>query len=322
MSGQGEGEGTITGNENPNTGGQEQNNVGDLLSGKQTEAPPPDSAIKTEDFGTLFSNGENFANNWNQSLSKLIAESDPEFAKELHDNKGMATVTTLTGLAKKAIGGEKKIGELTSNANIALTPESDEETRAKAYLALGKPETVEGYTLKADENSPLDSEVIDGFKAFAHENNFTDSQVTGAVNWFVEKVEAPREAARLEAARQEHTDTVTRLNEVHGDQANGLVQKAVNVAKQFKMHDALVKLGALQNFDVINGLIEMSGAYNEPDITQTMIAQTPATAEAELKKIYDAQRESGKPFTDTQIRHIENLSKIVAKNRQQIMGSY
>lgn len=159
---------------------------------------------------------------------------------EIRNAPSMGKYATPADLAKGYLEAEKLIGK----KGVILPGENATPEEMKQFhTALGVPETIEGYELKAPEGLPegvWNDDAAKGFAAKAHELGLTPKQVQGIATWQVQNVAGALEKAGLEADGRTYEAV---LREEWGGSYDANFEMARRAAKEFGDEAALAKLG-------------------------------------------------------------------------------
>ena len=141
------------------------------------------------------------------STTSTAAPSEKPFAELLpEDIRGEAVfrdIKDLAGLAKSYHGAAKLLGRDPKTLLAGPGPD-DAEGWAKAYAALGRPETAEGYKLPpTPEGLQESAELKTGFLKVAHEAGLSDRQAARLAEWWNGTAAG---TAQAQTAAQERTE--------------------------------------------------------------------------------------------------------------------
>lgn len=243
---------------------------------------PQQSAAPAVDNGQATQQSETWFGSYSQDFQDLLGK------------KGLSELSqqeATESLAKSYMNLESMRG-VPDDQLFKITSDMGEDDWNKVYNAMGRPETVEGYTYQATEtDSP---ELVDAFKSVAHELGLTENQVTKfipAINEhivsMVQGQEAQVQAANNEAltnlqkewagAWDKNLNIATRAAEHFGIDED--MQKAmVSTGNSAKMLQALNKIGSMM---AEGDMIGMSPT----DQRATIGAMSKAEAQDKLSKL-------------------------------------
>jgi len=148
------------------------------------------------------------------------------------------------------------------NELFKITADMSQEDRASVYNALGRPETVEGYSYQAQEGDH--PELVNQFKAISHELGLTESQVSKMIPMLNDQIVGIANAQQEEIQAQNNAGLETLKKEWAGawDSKLGLATRA---AEYFgittEMQTAIVESGNSAGF--LKALNQIGGLMSE-----------------------------------------------------------
>ena len=149
-------------------------------------APPTPSSAPTEPVKSTFE----LPQNWLESV--------PE---EMRHEPSLKTVHSFEGLVKSFVHAQKAIG----HQKVAVPGKDASASEwGEVFQKLGRPESPDGYEIKAPEGFELDKEFLGGFKKKAHEAGMLPRQVEEVFSWYAEheKSKASLSAQKLQEKQQ------------------------------------------------------------------------------------------------------------------------
>ena len=261
---------------------------------KQAEAAP--SAAEAPPFERLVGADGQFAENWRAAL--------PE---EIRGEKCLDSIKCIQALAKSYVAGQKAMGA----QKVALPgKDATEEEKAAFYKALGRPDTPEGYGIKAPESLPEGVQWDEGkakrFAQFAFDNGLTPSQVQAALAFQDGLV---REAIQAEADARERgrRETEERLKREYGSEYPRLVEQCNKTLRTFGLEETLREHNLLSDYGMIQALARIGASLSESRLAggqETRIKGTRARIEEITGDLSD-------PFYDrSSPRHAARVAEV------------
>ena len=218
-------------------------------------------------------------------------------------SEGTQTLVTNQGLDKLEQGEAfESLATNYSNLQSKLGAPADELFRirsdmgeddwGKVYNAMGRPESVEGYSYKAQEGDS--AELVEAFLKSGHELGLTDSQVSKMIPALNEKIQSIANGITQEKVNL-HNESMEALNSKWGSGFDKNVNMATRAAEHFGMSQGMQEalhgagLGA-ETLEFLAGLGAMMSegqmaGMSPMDQKASIGAMTKAEAQAQLDKL-------------------------------------
>jgi len=210
--------------------------------------------------------------------------------EELRDHPSISPIKDVENLARSYVNAQRLIGA--DKIPMPVNPTDDDLDRI--YSRLGRPETPEGYEIKAD-GAVLTEELAASYADVAHKLRLSPEQAKGVLDYYRSTVEQSEGASAemIEVAREE---TVNTLRQEWGRAFDQKVEAASRVAQEFgtsEMFDIQLadgsKLG--DNVEFIKAFAKIAD-FRQTVTSEDTVAEmpqsnvmTPAAAQAEIDAI-------------------------------------
>lgn len=210
--------------------------------------------------------------------------------EELRDHPSISPIKDVENLARSYVNAQRLIGA--DKIPMPVNPTDDDLDRI--YSRLGRPETPEGYEIKAD-GTVLTEDLASSYADVAHKLRLTPEQAKGVLDYYRSTVEQSEGASAemIEVARE---NTVTTLRQEWGRAFDQKVEAASRVAQEFgtsEMFDIQLadgsKLG--DNVEFIKAFAKIAD-FRQTVTSEDTVAEmpqsnvmTPAAAQAEIDAI-------------------------------------
>lgn len=210
--------------------------------------------------------------------------------EELRDHPSISPIKDVENLARSYVNAQRLIGA--DKIPMPVNPTDDDLDRI--YSRLGRPETPDGYEIKAD-GTILTEDLASSYADVAHKLRLTPEQAKGVLDYYRSTVEQSEGASAemVEIAREE---TVNTLRQEWGRAFDQKVEAASRVAQEFgtsEMFDIQLadgsKLG--DNVEFIKAFAKIAD-FRQTVTSEDTVAEmpqsnvmTPAAAQAEIDAI-------------------------------------
>lgn len=217
---------------------------------------------------------------------------------EVRNAPSMGKYATPADLAKGYLEAEKLIGK---KGVIMPGDNATPEEMKQFHAALGVPDTVEGYDLKAPEGLPegvWNEEAAKGFAAKAHELGLTPKQVREIAAWQAQNVAGAMQRAELEPDGRTWEQA---LRDDWGTSYDANMETARRAAKEFGDEASLTKLGDRIGDAALVRMFQRIGAKVAEDAPAGMGGAARQTAQESAQSQADAiTRDAGGPYWNPQ----------------------
>ena len=211
--------------------------------------------------------------------------------QSLLDNKGLSDLSqqeATESLAKSYMNLEK-MKNVNDDNLFNLSADMDDESRDKAYAALGRPEDASKYTYETQDTD--NSDLVDAFKQGSHGLGLTDKQVNGLMPVLNEKI-VEIANNHNEAITAKNNEGLSALQKENGGAWDSYLNLATRAAEHFGISEevqtavrdsgnsapfikALNTIGGLMAEGKMVGMSPQSGSA-------AMGVMTPQAAQAEI----------------------------------------
>lgn len=213
--------------------------------------------------------------------------------QSLLDNKGLSDLSQQE--ATEAIGKSYMNLEKMKNVNdtnlFNLSTDMDEESRERAFNAMGRPEEAGQYSYETQETDNAD--LVDAFKQSAHGLGLSDKQVAGLIPAINDKIVSIA-SEHNETLQQQNNEGLAALQKEWGGAWGANTNLAVRAAEHFgineemqaAMRDSGNSAGFLKALNTMGGLMaegQMAGMSPQSG-SAAMGVMTPDAAQAEINK--------------------------------------
>lgn len=199
-------------------------------------------------------------------------------------DKGLATHASVQKF-KDPESLAKSYVELEKSA-VFLPKDNTRESWEKVWNRLGRPETPEGYNLKAPvlpEGAEFDRKPFEGFSSFAHSIGLSQWQAQELVNWAGQKQAIGGSGSKLLSPAKMEKVLRQKWGDAVYDHNIALTQRAVAHIGGDALAKALKETGAAYHPDVVAALATVGGFLAEENVIP---ASTPAQVSGRAE--YDA----------------------------------
>lgn len=211
-----------------------------------------------------------------------------ELGDEYKDDKTLAEIKDIPGMAKMLVSAQKMVGV----DKVALPGvDATEDDWSAFFTSIGRPSDSTGYDLEKPtdfpEELPFDSQFLEDFKGTAHKMGLLPSQAKKLFEWYngITKTTYDKNKTALDDMK---TGTVKGLREKWGDKFNENMKKALTAVRTFVSPEDVEKFDK-QGLGNIPWLVEafarIGGTVSEDKLALSHITDNATTAQAEINRI-------------------------------------
>lgn len=147
--------------------------------------------------------------------------------EDLRDHPSLSPIKDVENLARSYVNAQRLIGA----DKIAMPVNPTDEDLDRIYGRLGRPESPDGYGIKADGNI-VTEEVADNFADISHKLRLTPEQASGIMDYYRSAVEQSG-VANTQQAEEAREQTVASLQQEWGRAYDTKLESAAKAAQEF-----------------------------------------------------------------------------------------
>jgi len=262
-----------------------------------------------------------------------------ELPEDLREDKTLAAVKDLPGLAKMLVSAQKMVG---ADKVVLPGPDATEEDLNAFYTSLGRPADPKGYELAMPEDFPeevpVDEGLLEAFQETAHKIGLQPAQARQLFDWYNEQTKTAYDKsqttlsnARAEAEifdwYNEQTKTAydksqttlsnaraeaeTFLRDKWGDKYNDNRERALKAVRTFVNEEDVKRFDetGMGNLPwLVEAFSRIGEAISEDKLAVSHISDNAVTARAEIDRIMG---DLNHPYHDkNKPGHVEAVNKV------------
>ena len=234
-----------------------------------------------------------------------------ELPEDLREDKTLATIKDLPGLAKMLVSAQKMVG---ADKVVLPGPDATEEELDAFYTSLGRPADPKGYELAMPEDFPeevpVDEGLLEAFQETAHKIGLQPAQAKQLFDWYNEQTKAAYEKSQTALANA-RTEAEKFLRETWGDKYNENRERALKAVRTFVNEEDIKKFDetGMGNLPwLVEAFARIGEAISEDKLAISHVTDNAVTAKAEIDGI---MADLNHPYHDkTKPGHVEAVNKV------------